>query len=94
MVLSLGLAFRAVRQWDFDQHRAWMIRAYAIGIGAGTQVFTHLPWLFLGQPDELGRAVSMGAGWVINLIIAEWIIRKGPEVARMAACGGDLTHPN
>src|SRR5215813_7764862 len=37
-------------------HRAWMTRGYAIGLGAGTQVFTQLPWLlFIGPLGELPR---------------------------------------
>jgi uncharacterized membrane protein len=77
MVLSIVLGVAAIRQRDFAQHGAWMIRAYAIGLGAGTQVFTHLPWIVLfGTPDEFPRALLMGAGWVINLVVAEWIIRK------------------
>jgi hypothetical protein len=46
-------------------------------LGAGTQVFTHVPWfLFFGTPNELTRALLMGAGWVINIAVVEWIIRK------------------
>jgi hypothetical protein len=29
-----------------------------------------------GPPGELSRALLMGAGWLINLAIAEWAIRK------------------
>lgn len=77
MVLSIVLGVAAIRRRDIGQHSAWMIRAYAIGLGAGTQVLTHLPWfLILGTPGELPRAVLMGAGWVINLAVAEWIIYK------------------
>jgi uncharacterized membrane protein len=76
MAASLVLAVDAIRRRDFTAHGAWMIRAYAIGLGAGTQVLTHLPWLILvGHPGELPRAVMMGAGWVINVLVAEWIIR-------------------
>lgn len=89
MVLSIGLGFRAVRRWDFETHRAWMIRGYAIGLGAGTQVFTHLPWLFLGQPNQWERALSMGAGWIINVIVAEWIIRKGPSYSLAVVTRGE-----
>src|SRR5690606_18753828 len=32
-------------------------------------------FMLVGQPEELGRSVMMGAGWVINVAIAEWIIR-------------------
>lgn len=79
MVLSIVLGIAAVRRRDFVGHGAWMMRGYAIGLGAGTQVLTHLPWfLILGTPDELPRAILMGAAWVINLAVAEWIIRKQP----------------
>jgi len=54
-----------------------MMRGYAIGMGAGTQALVHLPWLLIvGTPTELARALLMGAGWVINLAVAEWIIRS------------------
>jgi uncharacterized membrane protein len=78
MVVSIILALRAIGRRDFVSHGAWMTRAYAIGLGAGTQVLTHIPWFVLvgGKPDELPRAVLMGAGWVINVVFAEWIIRK------------------
>ena len=82
MLLSILLAVVAIRRKDFAQHGAWMIRAYAIGLGAGTEVFTHIPWFLLGNgnaPDELSRAIMMGAGWGINLIVAEWVIRKRPS---------------
>jgi hypothetical protein len=35
-----------------------------------------------GKPGEGPRAVMMGAGWVINVIVAEWIIRKPKAVRR------------
>ncbi len=77
MAVSIVLAVAAIRRRDFVSHGAWMTRAYAIGLGAGTQVLTHLPWFILfGKPGESSRAMLMGAGWVINVIVAEWIIWK------------------
>lgn len=77
MVLALALGVDAIRRRDFSRHGIWMIRAYAIGLGAGTQVFTHLVWnLFPITQTEFHRALAMGAGWVINLLVAEWIIRR------------------
>jgi uncharacterized membrane protein len=77
MVISIVLGLDAIRRRDFASHGAWMMRGYAIGMGAGTQVLTHLPWFILvGRPGESSRAILMGAGWVINLVVAEWIIRK------------------
>lgn len=80
MFVSIVLALDAVRRRDFTAHGAWMIRGYAIGLGAGTQALTHLPWFLLvdGWPGELPRGIMMGAGWVINVALAEWIIRKAP----------------
>ena len=40
MAASIVDGFLAVRRRDIRAHRAWMIRAYAIGLGAGTQAFT------------------------------------------------------
>jgi hypothetical protein len=77
MLLSLILGYAAARRKNFKGHSAWMIRAYAIGIGAGTQVFTHIPvMLFPSIQGELARTLMMGAGWVINLAVADWVIRK------------------
>jgi uncharacterized membrane protein len=78
MLVSLILGLDAIRRLNFTSHGEWMIRAYAIGLGAGTQALTHLPWFILadGRPGEIPRAVMMGAGWIINLAAAEWFIRN------------------
>ena len=77
MALSLILGVTSAVKRNIPAHKAWMLRAYAIGMGAGTQVVTHLPWfLLVGQPTEAPRAVMMISAWVINLAIAEWLIRK------------------
>jgi uncharacterized membrane protein len=78
MLLSIIVGFvLAVWRRDYKRHEDWMMRGYAIGLGAGTQVFTHLPWMLVfGAPNELTRALLMAAGWVINIIVAESIIRK------------------
>lgn len=76
MLFSLTLAVMAIYKPCFKSHANWMIRAYALAMGAGTQVFTHIPWfLFPSLHDELFRAFCMGAGWLTNIIVAELIIR-------------------
>ncbi|MEV1073722.1 DUF2306 domain-containing protein [Micromonospora parva] len=74
--ILLGLA--AVLRRDIDRHRRWMVRAYAIGLGAGTQAFTHAPYLIAvgEQPDGNLRAGLVVAGWLINLAVAEWYLRR------------------
>ena len=77
MVFSILYGFIAIRRGDMIRHRAWMTRAYAIGLGAGTQVLTGMVGeLTIGTPNELENALLMGAAWVINLAIAEWSIRR------------------
>jgi uncharacterized membrane protein len=77
MAIAIVLGFAAIRKRDFVTHRAWMMRGYAIGLGAGTQAVTLGLWMaFDGTPGEFTRALLMGAGWVINLAVAERLIRK------------------
>jgi uncharacterized membrane protein len=76
MALCIVIGIAAVRRQDITRHRQWMIRAYALGLGAGTQVFT----LGFGEAifgkTALTVALLNGAGWIINLAAAEWAIRR------------------
>ena len=78
MAASICLGLAAVLRGDIPRHQAWMMRGYALGLGAGTQVFTHIPWfIFPSIQGELVRTLLMGAGWAINLVVAEWLISHG-----------------
>lgn len=73
----LVLAVRSIIRRDVRSHGAWMIRAYALAMGAGTQVLTSAPFLIaFGEPTEFWRLVQMDAGWLLNAIAAEVIIRR------------------
>lgn len=77
MLAGIVLGVVALGRGEFSKHGAWMTRAYAIGIAAGTQALVSIPWMLLaGQPGETERAVLMGAGWVINVAVAEYAIRR------------------
>jgi uncharacterized membrane protein len=78
MATSLWLGLAAVLMGDISRHRIWMVRAYALGLGAGTQVFTHIPWFVFPEiRGEVSRAIFMGAGWAINLAVAEcYVLRE------------------
>jgi hypothetical protein len=77
MLTNLSMAVVALNHHRYPEHGAWMIRAYALGMGAGTQVLTHLPWVFLvGLPHGLVRDALMAAGWLINASVAEWVVRR------------------
>ena len=79
MVVSIALGLAAIRRGAVRRHRASMTRGYGIGLGAGTQVLTlAVGEVIAGPPGETGRALLMGAGWAINLAVAERAIRKRP----------------
>ncbi|MEO8484307.1 MAG: DUF2306 domain-containing protein [Acidobacteriota bacterium] len=83
LIVGAAMTFSIVRGaaslWhhEYVTHGAWMLRGYALGMGAGTQVLTHLPWFVFvgGTPSEASRAVMMGLAWIINAIVAEYVIR-------------------
>ena len=82
MTVCHVFAIAAIGKKKFRIHGAWMMRGYALGMGAGTQVFTHLPWVIAigSSPTGAERDVAMAAGWLINILVAEWILRwKTPQ---------------
>jgi putative Mn2+ efflux pump MntP len=85
MLVCVALGIESLRKRKFSEHGDWMIRAYAIAMGAGTQVLTHLPWFILVdlKPGITPRTIMMGLGWVINIIFAEWVIRRGGSSRRV-----------
>lgn len=77
MVASLVFGLVAVLRRDFVRHSAWMTRAYALGVAAGTQTIVLAFWISSVGPTNPGtRAVLMGAAWVINLAVSEYVIRR------------------
>jgi uncharacterized membrane protein len=76
MAASIILGLTAIRRRDIAGHRAWMIRAYALALGAGTQVFTKGIGPAVFGTSEVTLDLSLGAGWVVNLAIAEYLIRR------------------
>jgi len=89
MAACMVVGFAAIRGGDVHRHRAWMTRAYALALGAGTQVFTQGFGQAVFGISELSTDLMLGAGWIINLAVAEYVIRRagrrriGPTVARV-----------
>ena len=79
--ICLVLGFTAIRRRNVAAHRAWMIRAYALGLGAGTQVFTEGFGEAIFGTGVLAGDLCKGAAWGLNLAVAEWFIRR-PAVRR------------
>ncbi len=84
MILSLSMigliAFGviAIRNRNLYRHSASMLRAYAIGLGASTQAFVGIGWMIItgNEPEGLPRDGLMVFSWVINLLVAQWMIRR------------------
>lgn len=70
------LGWRAAAKGQFDEHRRWMIRSWALTLAAVT-LRIYLPMLMISDlPFEGGyRAISFMC-WVPNLLIAEWWLRR------------------
>ena len=77
MLLAVVVSIHAVLKRRIARHKAWMVRAYALGQGAGTQVLILLPvTLMAGAPTFFFRDVLMASAWGLNALFAEWIIRR------------------
>lgn len=76
MAAGLVLGLAAIRRRDIAAHRAWMIRAYALGLGAGTQIFTQGFGEALFGTSDLSTGLSISAGWLVNAAVAEWVVRR------------------
>ena len=81
MAAALVLGVTAIRRRDVARHRAWMIRAYALALGAATQVVTLGIGPALFGPSQLTHDLSLGAAWIINLTVAEHLIRRSAHRA-------------
>ncbi|MET0524643.1 MAG: DUF2306 domain-containing protein [Nocardioides sp.] len=91
MGASIILGLVAIRSRKIVRHRAWMIRAYALALGAGTQAFTVGFGEAVFGAGVVRTDLMMAAAWAINLAVAEWVIRRparrGARRARTALVG-------
>lgn len=87
-LVTAALAVRAIRRGDVAAHRAWMTRNYALTFLAVTArilvplvLLTGLATGMIAPADAPGAAASLipvgqVLGWVINLVVAEVLIRR------------------
>lgn len=77
MVVCIVLAVSSILRRDVARHEAFMIRAYALGQGAGTQALVLGPWMLItGESGGPTRDLLMTLAWGINVMVAEWVVRK------------------
>jgi uncharacterized membrane protein len=96
LLACLAAAFAAVRRRDIVQHRRWMIRAFAVGIGIATirlwvGLFIALHHVMTSEPPNgpvastFGLAFWLGLG--VNAAIGEWWLRR-PAPQRVPVTSG------
>jgi uncharacterized membrane protein len=96
-LLTAGLAVRAIRRGDVEGHRSWMTRNYALTFLAVTSralvplmLLASIP-LTGASPGTLAGAapdlipVGQVLGWVVNLAVAEVLIRRRRRVRGRSA---------
>ncbi len=77
MLVALVLAWRAAVRRRIDLHRAWVVRAYAIGLALSTTRLYFIPaYLMYGNPSQFEAATVTWTGFCINCLVAEWIVRR------------------
>ena len=74
---STYLAYHTIRSGNVARHREWMIRSYALTLSAITlRVWKYLIVVaFHPPPMDVYRIVAW-LGWIPNLLVAEWLIRR------------------
>lgn len=88
MIFFLVQGYRTARQRRFDAHRPHMMRAYALGLGASTQMLIGIPTMLLfGTPGPITGDLILGSAWVINLAVAQWALRPRTSGHRALLAG-------
>lgn len=76
-IFFTAMALIKARKGDYKSHRKYMIRSYALTLSALT--LRAWKWVITNNyelpPMDVYRAVAW-LGWVPNLLVAEWLIRR------------------
>lgn len=77
LLIALAMAMVAVHKRDFVRHRAWAIRAYAVGMGLGTVALVFIPlYIVTGQPPfGLLSDILFVVTWVLTIVLGEVVAR-------------------
>jgi Predicted membrane protein (DUF2306) len=71
-----AVAFRMVLVRDFEAHRRWMLRSFALIFGA-VMLRLYIPIsIALGIPFGTAYPVIAWISWVPNIVLIEWWIRR------------------
>lgn len=76
--IALAIAMQAIFRREMKRHRSWMIRAYAVGIGATAVTMVFFPiYVVTGEPPtgHLADIVFLGS-WAACVVFAEALVRR------------------
>ncbi len=78
LLLAIAKAIAAIKRRDIQGHRAWVIRAYAVGMGLGTVGLVFFPIYIVTGAPPMGLASDLlfAVSWALNVGFAEWVIRR------------------
>lgn len=78
LLFALALAIAAIRKRDIVRHRAWVIRAYAVGMGLGTAALAFIPlYIITGEPPVgLLSDILFVCAWLLSIALGEIVIRR------------------
>ncbi len=70
-------AYQAIRQHQITNHQQWMYRSYALTFAAVSLRLLLPLFLSVGLQFEVAYPIISWLCWIPNLILVEWIIRRG-----------------
>jgi uncharacterized membrane protein len=80
--IILAVGFAAIRRGDVTRHRAWMTRAFAIGVGVSIERLFFGPLDLLLTPAGFRPpaifAISIWMAWIVAVVVAELWLRTVP----------------
>ncbi len=74
-LMTGAVALTRARQRRFHEHRAWIMRNYSLTFAAATVRLSGLPFLVLTR-DPVTAITCTFWSWILNLVVAEWMIRR------------------
>ncbi|MFN3970153.1 MAG: DUF2306 domain-containing protein [Gemmobacter sp.] len=76
--VALAIAMQAIRRRDLPRHRNWMIRAYAVGMGATAVTMVFFPiYAITGEPPTgLAADIAFMGSWTACVVFAEVLVRR------------------
>ena len=88
-IVTSAAALVRARQRRFADHRVWMMRSYSLTFAAVTVRLIALPFLVVTQDPVVAITLTFWS-WVLNLLVAEWFVRRaanlrGPHTQAEAA---------